>query len=161
MALNLVTFQDKENLNTEQDVPRINKVVDDDINQLKSAINELIFPVGSIIYNASEDFDPNVSYGGTWEKIKGKMVIGYDEGDEDFNTLANTGGSKTHIQTVDEMPSHKHTYQRTGVTGNPGYTSVYGSAYTGDNITSNSTGGGQPMNIMNPYYVANIWIRTA
>ena len=87
MALNLVNFEDKQNLTENPSVARINKVIDDDINQIKKALNELIFPIGSIIYNSNEDFDPNTIYGGTWEKIKGKMIIGFDESDSDFNTL--------------------------------------------------------------------------
>ena len=39
MAIKLVTFDNKVNLNTEQDVPRINKVIDDDMNQLKNVAN--------------------------------------------------------------------------------------------------------------------------
>ena len=130
---------------------------------VNEAIRNLVFPIGSIIYNASEAFDPNVSYGGTWEKIKGKMIIGYDDTDDDFNTLGKAGGSKTHTQTINEMPSHLHTYHRTGSTTSAGYNSIFGSsAQTGsDTISSSKTGGGKAMNIMNPYYVANIWLRTA
>lgn len=162
MALNLVTFKDKQNLNTKPEIARINKVIDDDINQIKKALNELIYPVGSIIYNVSSDFDPNTVYGGTWEKIKGKMVIGYDESDDDFKTLGKTGGSKTHTQTVEEMPSHGHKV--------PFYTSDnYGGYQLAQQVAptntiernTTNTGGGQPMDIMNPYYVANIWLRTA
>lgn len=165
MALNLVTFDDKKNLNNNPEIPRINKVIDDDINQLKKAINELIFPVGSIIYNASEDFDPNVSYGGTWKKIKGKMIIGYDDTDDDFNTLKATGGSKTHTQTAEEVGRHRHGIPRSGNSSSAGYKSVFGSTSTGDNINTKyfpeNDEDVQPMDIMNPYYVANIWLRTA
>lgn len=48
MALKLVTFQDKENMNTEQDVPRINKVIDDDMNQLKNVANTNAKNVGNL-----------------------------------------------------------------------------------------------------------------
>ena len=39
MAITTVTFDNKENLNTDPDIPRINKVTDDDINQLKNVTN--------------------------------------------------------------------------------------------------------------------------
>lgn len=165
MALNLVTFEDKQNLNTKPEIARINKVTDDDINQLKNAINNLIYPIGSIIYNADSSFDPNTVYGGTWEKIKGKMIIGYDENDDDFSTLKATGGSKTHTQTVDELASHTHHLTAGAVSQvNGGAISGLGggtlwSAGIDLNTAMNTAGNSQPMDIMNPYYVANIWLR--
>lgn len=131
---------------------------------------DLIYPIGAIIYNDNEDFDPNTVFGGTWEKIRGRMVIGLDDTDSDFNTLKATGGSKTHTQTVDELAPHKHTFSGTWgrdtgggggfgapITDNTGY--VFKSSSLNDYI--NNSGGGQPMDIMNPYYVANIWHRVA
>lgn len=49
MAIQLVTFDNKENLNTEQDVPRINKVIDDDMNQLKNVANTNANNVGDMV----------------------------------------------------------------------------------------------------------------
>lgn len=71
---------------------------------------DMVFPVGSVITNSSPTFDPNVLYEGTtWERIKGKVIVGIDEDDNDFNTVNKTGGEKTHTLTVNEMPSHNHT----------------------------------------------------
>lgn len=39
MAIKTVTFDDKSNMSTNPDIPRINKVIDDDINQLKDVTN--------------------------------------------------------------------------------------------------------------------------
>ena len=39
MAIKLVQFEDKENINTNPDLPRINKVTNEDINELKDTIN--------------------------------------------------------------------------------------------------------------------------
>lgn len=39
MAIKTVTFDDKSNMSTNPDIPRINKVIDDDINQLKDVAN--------------------------------------------------------------------------------------------------------------------------
>lgn len=164
MALNLVTFEDKQNLNTKPEIARINKVIDDDINQIKKALNELIYPVGSIIYNASSDFDPNTVYGGTWVRIEGKMIIGYDPDDDDFNEVGKTGGSKTHTQTIDEMPSHSHILSRQGGWGtSTEHTGILNEMTNNvyEDLGTNEVGGGEPMDIMNPYYVANIWLRTA
>ena len=157
--LDIVTFDDKENLTEDSTILRKNKIVADDINQIKNAINNLIFPIGSIIYNASDDFDPNVVYGGTWEKIKGLMIIGFDESDEDFNTLKKTGGNKTHTQTVSEMARHTHVLDKGSSVGGDGSGLAYSETTASNNAGVKAAGGGKPMDIMNPYFVANIWHR--
>ena len=125
---------------------------------------DLIYPIGAIIYNDNEDFDPNTVFGGTWEKIKGKMVIGLDDADSDFNTLKATGGSKTHAITISEMPAHTHNinyknYQTAGESSGPLiYTNIEDTQKT---RATTSAGTGKAMDIMNPYYVANIWHRVA
>lgn len=40
--------------------------------------------------------------------FKGKVVIGKDPNDTDFNTLGKTGGEKTHKLTVEELAKHNH-----------------------------------------------------
>ena len=148
------------------DVADLQKQINDINNNFNKNVFDFIYPVGSIIYNEDENFNPNTIFGGTWEKIKGKMIFGYDEGDDDFSTLKKTGGSKSHTQTVEEMPSHYHDMGVLwGQKGGYGRISG-GNPSTGDdraNIQKSnvSAGGGQPMNIMNPYYVANIWRRVA
>lgn len=41
--------------------------------------------------------------------MKGKVPVGYNSSDADFDALGETGGAKTHTLTSDEMPSHTHT----------------------------------------------------
>lgn len=92
--------------------------------------------------------------------IAGKMIIGYDSDDDDFDTLGATGGSKTHTQTVNEMPSHNHQLIGNNNTGGMAETVPYGAAATGTSMYAiKSTGGGQPMDIMNPYIVLNYYIK--
>lgn len=40
---------------------------------------------------------------------KGKVAVGMDSGQIEFNALGKTGGAKTHTLTTAEMPSHNHT----------------------------------------------------
>ena len=135
---------------------------------------DLIYPIGSIIYNDNESFDPNTVFGGTWEKIKGKMIIGYDDADSDFNTLKATGGSKTHVQTVDELAKHNHGNMSdnnpnsrvaeataSGGGGPSAFLSITNAASFIQGEYISKTGASSPMDIMNPYYVANIWHRVA
>jgi len=45
--------------------------------------------------------------------LKGKVVVGVDAGQAEFNNLGETGGEKTHVLSEAEMPSHEHS----GATG--------------------------------------------
>jgi microcystin-dependent protein len=70
-----------------------------------------IYPVGSIYTNASVNTNPATLLGfGTWDAFgSGRVLVGVDAADTDFDTLGETGGAKTHTLTVDQMPSHTHT----------------------------------------------------
>ena len=122
---------------------------------------DLIYPIGSIIYNDDENFDPNAIFGGTWEKIKGRMVIGLDDADNDFNTLKATGGSKTHTQTVEELAQHSHRLYRQSYYGSGSNAGPWTDGILNTGGGTVNTGNNKPMDIMNPYYVANIWHRVA
>lgn len=66
-----------------------------------------MYPVGSL-YFSTNSTSPATIYGGTWERYgKGRTLVSVNESDTDF-TAGKTGGEKTHVLTVDEMPSHRH-----------------------------------------------------
>lgn len=67
------------------------------------------FPIGSV-FIAVVSTDPATLLGyGTWAAFAaGRMLIGRDAGDTDFDTAEETGGEKTHTLTESEMPSHTH-----------------------------------------------------
>lgn len=125
----------------------------------------LIYPVGSI-YISINSKNPGDIFGGTWERIKGKMLVGVDEDDTDFNSSGKTGGEKEVTLTVDKIPGHIHTV--TGYAGTGQWASGeiwFRAAADGGNATksktTSSTGGGQPHNNMPPYYTVYIFVRTA
>ena len=67
---------------------------------------DYFYPVGSYYETSDGTFDPNVTFGGTWElEIEGQVHIGAGENYE----IGDTGGEATHTLTVNEMPSHAHT----------------------------------------------------
>ena len=70
----------------------------------------LAYPVGSI-YISTNSTNPGTSLGfGTWAAFgAGRVPVGFDSGDTDFDTDEETGGAKTHTLSTSEMPSHSHT----------------------------------------------------
>ena len=111
---------------------------------MKTQLLESIYPIGSI-YISVNNISPASFLGGSWTSIgAGKTLVGVDTNDTDFNTVEKTGGEKTHILTVNEMPSHNHTIAHTHTRGNM---EIYGWFPTllypdGNNVGSNATGGG-------------------
>lgn len=52
------------------------------------------YPVGSI-YQSTSSVNPTTFMGGTWERFgNGRVLVGVDENDADFNTSGKTGGGK-------------------------------------------------------------------
>lgn len=125
------------------------------------------YPVGAIYINCCHP--PSELFGGTWETIGGRFLIGADS----TYTIGSTGGESVHMLIVNEMPSHIHAiaYSATGepITGGNAQFSVnqpvitkltkstdYG-AYYGS--VTNSMGSGQPHNNMPPYLAVYMWKR--
>ena len=134
---------------------------------------ESAYPVGSIYINAAVTTNPATLLGfGTWVAFgTGKMMVGYDASDTDFDALQETGGAKTHTLSEAELPSHYHN-QGYGADQTPrhGITTGLSSVRIdndGDNYNStsaartSSVGSGSAHNNMPPYIVAYMWRRTA
>lgn len=87
---------------------------DIEIGKLKlSSIRNLLYPIGSIKMS-TENTNPSTYLGGTWVAWgSGKVPVGVDSLDSDFSTVEKSGGEKTHKLTIDEIPSHTHTFQAT------------------------------------------------
>lgn len=69
-------------------------------NKLQDDLLKTVFPIGSK-YITQTNTNPNEILGfGTWERLKGKVCLGLDENDSDFNEIGKTGGSKTHKHTT-------------------------------------------------------------
>ena len=89
----------------------------------KTSILNWIYPVGSI-YMSTNSTNPKDFLGGTWEAWgKGRVPVGVDLSDTDFNDAGKMGGEKTHYLNVSEMPSHSHegtyTSPKSETTGKP------------------------------------------
>jgi hypothetical protein len=132
-----------------------------------ASATDAAYPVGAIFTTVTAYADSAAvvaAVGGTtWVAFAaGKMLIGLDSSDTDFDTAEETGGAKTHTLTEAEMPAHTHTYDKmTGQSGGCGV-NMAGSngcpAYT--STASSSTGSGSAHSIMNPYIAVYMWKRT-
>jgi microcystin-dependent protein len=67
------------------------------------------WPVGSV-YESVLSTNPATLLGlGTWVAFgTGRVTVGIDAGQAEFDTVEETGGVKTHQLTIAEMPSHTH-----------------------------------------------------
>lgn len=132
------------------------------------------YPIGSIYMNASNSANPASLLGfGTWTSFgAGRVLVGLDSTQSEFNSIGETGGNKTapHTLTVDEIPSHQHGTawgeQSAGPYGHRGSLNQQGSAATdNDNYEylSESIGGGgsHSHSTLQPYITVYMWKRTA
>ena len=136
---------------------------------ITQAILNKTYPVGSIYMSATLSTPAQVAsaIGGTWVAWgAGRVPVGVDTSQTEFDTVEETGGEKTHTLTVDEMPSHNHAFivpPRYGwewgdggaMYGQKNTTSANNSQITGD------TGGGQGHNNLQPYITCYMYKRTA
>lgn len=133
-----------------------------------------IYPVGSIYMSVDVYFSPSQAFGGTWERIKGRFLIGAD--DTSKYPCESTGGEEKHTLTKDEMPSHNHTQAQHRHKQHNKYSNGSGSAgayvYSSNRTavdhytdyqtpTINNTGGGQAHNNIPPYLAVAIWKRVS
>jgi len=149
---------------------------------------DTIYPIGSVYTNATNSTNPGTLLGfGTWVSFgAGRVPVGIDSGDTDFDTAEETGGAKTHTLASSELPNHTHNLYVTEYQG--GDDCAWGNDATdgrvgGNNInrqnrTSSQNGGkgaeiiggtaqdidgtsGQAHNNLQPYIVVYMWKRTA
>ena len=96
--------------------------------------------------------------------FQGRVPVGQDSTQTEFDVLGETGGSKTHTLTIPEMPYHNHgTGAPSG--GNIGYgensggpalyTVGYGPTRPAAEPVTGTTGENQPHNNLQPYIVLN------
>jgi microcystin-dependent protein len=131
---------------------------------------DLIYPIGSI-YMTTSTVSPAVLFGGTWEHIKGRCIVGVDENDTDFGTVSKTGGEKTHTLTTQGIPSHSHgglNWAGKAFSLNDGTNCIKltSQSWSAGNASANywgtgKTGGDNAHNNLQPYYTAYVWRRIA
>ena len=130
------------------------------------------YPVGSIYMNCSNATNPGTLLGfGTWASFgEGRVLVGIDSSDTDFDTAEETGGAKTHTLSLAEMPQHAHTLSmNTSADGDPdgGNRRICtddaepGGPFTPTHLSMSNQGSNSAHNNVQPYIVVYMWKRTA
>lgn len=140
-------------------------------------------PIGDIKMS-TVNVNPSTYLGGTWVAWgSGRVPVGVDAAQTEFDTVEETGGAKTHTLSIAEMPSHNHGGVTTTdgshfhthdavreVGGGPNAYAAGTSALTKGGNTStdgahshtiSSQGSGAAHNNLQPYITCYMWKRTA
>lgn len=140
-----------------------------------------MWPVGSVYINATDNTNPGTLFGfGTWEAFgAGRVPVGYDASQTEFNAAGKTGGHKVmqahnHSGTTGSNGEHSHGmpnyYQSSGGSGRNALSSgsglFWGNPNTGSagahthTFTTDTAGSGDSGNLQ-PYITVYIWKRTS
>ena len=135
-----------------------------------------VYPIGSIYMNVNST-NPGTLFGGTWEQIQGKFLLGMSSS----YPAGSQGGEASHTLTTEEMPSHGHNpaneagyygfitnSKKAFSIGDMGSQSGSGRYYPyasaafdiSRNTLTGTTGGGNSHNNMPPYLAVYVWKRT-
>ena len=134
-----------------------------------------VYPIGSIYMNVNST-NPGTLFGGTWEQIQGKFLLGMSSS----YPAGSQGGEASHTLTTAESHTHNPANQAgyygfitnsqkafevgdMGVQSGSGRYYPYASAEfdISRNSLTDTTGGGNSHNNMPPYLSIYIWKRTA
>jgi hypothetical protein len=139
------------------------------------------FPIGSVFISVVSTNPATLLGYGTWSAFgAGRVLVGLDAGQTEFDTAEETGGFKTHTLTVNEIPAHthtqdahSHTYKSQTATTGTATSYEHGAIDTSSTqaneggvtdttvATNQNTGGGAAHNNLQPYVVCYFWKRTA
>lgn len=92
--------------------------------------------------------------------LRGRVAVGHDSGQSEFDTLGETGGEKTHTLTPGEMPYHTHTEGTATLdVVNGGLEAPAPVGLPSASVTG-AAGSDQPHNNLQPYLTLNFIIKT-
>ena len=120
---------------------------------------DFVHPIGSFYDTDDADFDPNKVWGGSWELYVNRVRVGAG----DLYQLGDEFGEAEHTLTLNEMPTHQHSiniYANSSGSIAGGYVG-YDQSVSGAQYTTNSLGGSEPHNNLQPSYAVYMWHRIA
>ena len=168
----IAIFGNKVSFNSKYDESKANIPV-----QIKG--NPVVYyPVGAI-YMSVDSTNPSEIFGGTWEAFaQGRVLVGVDTSQTEFNEVEKTGGSKflqEHTHTINNAGAHTHNVKALSGSasgsgtclesfgnGAPKTRTVSGAALSAGSHTHtmSSAGDGDSENLQ-PYITCYMWKRTA
>lgn len=85
------------------------KAIEQELVDIRRELPLTIWPVGSI-WMSVENIDPTTIIGGEWIAWgSGRVPVGVDQNQEEFNEVEKTGGEKSAPLHTHTTPNHKHT----------------------------------------------------
>lgn len=128
---------------------------------------DLVYPVGSIFMTVNNINPASYIENTSWVLWgSGRVPVGVDTSQTEFNIVEKTGGEKTHTLTENEIPAHIHTVHDTypvvqapiGVVGGSNYIHKIDEV---DSLlrTTSSVGSGESHNNLQPYITCYMWKR--
>lgn len=133
--------------------------------QVLAAVVERDHPVSSL-YISDNATSPAELYGGTWERIEGRFIMGAS----DTYPAGSTGGSATKTIAKTNLPNEKICVYSLYTKGSEGrefdavslsYTHSDGSGNFSRTGRTDLLGDSTPLDILPPYYSVYIWRRVA
>lgn len=98
-----------------------------------------MYPVGSI-YMSVNATNPSAYFGGTWVAWgSGRVPVGINTADGNFNTVEKTGGAATVTLSVAQMPAHTHTFTGSSATTSSKGAHTHNVGRDGDGASGSST----------------------
>jgi hypothetical protein len=132
-----------------------------------SAIMNLVYPIGSVV-TLGVSTNPATLYGiGTWTAIAGKVIVGIDATQTEFDTLDETGGAKTvtlvsgNIPLITPKVNSGQTAYALQKNGSGALEGTYASSYTIQAVDAIGNASPTAVSVLQPYQVKYVWQRTA
>ena len=151
------TMEGSINMNG-QPLSGLNAPTKDDEAANKGYVDLRAYPVGAI-YQSTVETSPASLFGGTWEQLKNRFLLGAGNS----YSAGATGGEATHALSIYEMPTHNHTLANPVGSGTGTVSGYLWSTTNQDwgTMETESSGGSEAHNNMPPYLVVYMWKRVA
>src|SRR5574343_270109 len=147
--------------NTTPATPTRMNHIEDGIKDLYDSFLDKCYPIGTYYETSSEQFDPNISFYGTWEEDTSGTVLASrstTSGSALNVAIGTVVGEEKHTLNINEMPNHNHPLN--GYYGNENgayYIKSGNNTGTLADIQTGYIGGGQAHNNMQPTKIIKIW----
>ena len=140
-----------------QTLSGLNSPTEDAQAATKGYVDLAAYPVGAI-YLSAVATSPASLFGGTWERLKDRFLLGAG----DTYAAGATGGEAAVTLSLEEIPAHNHGVPSQIYDNTPGNVALSGNAKGASSVfQTGNAGGGSAHNNMPPYLVVYMWKRVA